>query len=278
MSEDLSVFEWRRKLHEALHSAGIEAADLEADLILKDILGLDAARLILNKNSPVPADRSIRLTSVLQERLKRRPLAHVLGYTEFYGRRFRTDERALVPRKETELLVEQLLLAPLPSGPVLDLACGTGIAGITIALEKSETIVHCSDLSLDALALARENALALEAKVEFYSSDWFESLPDLRYAAILCNPPYIWLRDSNSLEPEVLFDPAMALFHENPPALYEHLLGEAKERLVRGGFVFFELGADIAPAVLERAQKIFVNARILADYSGLPRMLIASTE
>lgn len=278
MSEDLSVFEWRRKLHEALHGVGIEAADLEADLILRDILNLDAAGLILNKNNLVPADKTVRLTAVMHERLKRRPLAHVLGYTEFYGRRFRTDERALVPRKETELLVEQLLLAPLPAGPVLDLACGTGIAGITIALEKPGTIVHCSDLSEDAVSLARENGLALKAKVEFYLSDWFKSLPDVRYAAILCNPPYIWLNDKNSLEPEVLFDPAIALFHENPPALYEHLLGEAKMRLVRGGFVFFELGADIAHAVLERAQKIFVNARILADYSGLPRMLIASTE
>ena len=188
-----------------LESRGVEGARHSMQSLMVHVLGCNKTWLYLHYEDPLPEDKLAPLRELLKQRGQGVPLQHLLGSTEFYRREFRTDARALIPRPETQELVELALqMAPRRSGMrVLDMGCGSGIIGITLALELARQVpeVVMADISEAALSLTLENATALGARVKTYRSDLFSAWdapaegavqpPEGRFDLVLANLPYV---------------------------------------------------------------------------------------
>ncbi len=195
-------------------------------------------------------NQEIDITPNIQEDLKKladgKPIQHLIGETEFYGRSFLTDSRALIPRRETEELVYHILHeTTLPAAPtIMDFCTGSGIIAITLAKEIAEAKVDATDLSTDALALAQENAKKLEATVRFVCADLLKTDHlEKKYDLIVSNPPYIPQSEQSHLHPNVInYEPAMALFvpDENPILFYEKIAQLAHDSLQNNGYLYLE--------------------------------------
>ena len=196
----------------------------------------------------------------MKERLTGRPLWYCVGDTEFYGYKIKVDERALIPRPETEELVEHALKTLDETKTVLDLCTGSGAIAVAIA-KKSGAKVTASDISLKALELAEENAEMNGAELEFIKGDLFENLQGRKFDVIVTNPPYVKRGDIDKLQREIReFEPVLALDG-----------GEAKEHINAGGYLFAECGEDQANDVAS----MFENAEIIKDINGKDRIVKA---
>jgi release factor glutamine methyltransferase len=222
----------------------------------------------------------------LREKVRRRaegePLQHVLGHWDFFGRRFKTDRRALIPRPETELLVEAVLkeLATCEESArrLVDVGTGCGILAITFALERPQLEVSAVDLSDSALALARENAEALGVsdRVAFRRADLLDQMEG-PFHWIVANLPYIPTADLNTLQREVQFDPALALDGgKDGLTIVKRLIESVSGKIAPNGVIALELGQGQAQQV--RGFLVDQNYRDISmrkDYQGVERLLIA---
>jgi release factor glutamine methyltransferase len=207
------------------------------------------------------------------------PLQHLLGTVEFHGRTFLCDARALIPRPETEHLVELLLaLASRPS-PILDVGAGSGVIALTLAAEWPEAAVDAVDISPEALALAAENAerLGLGGRVRFIRSDLFSAISG-PYALIVANLPYIPAGEIATLSREVRRDPVSALDGGPDGArIIRDFLDQARGHLAPGGAVALEIGAGQSEMLVEHLRLLGYNQiRATADYAGINRFLFAN--
>jgi release factor glutamine methyltransferase len=279
MPETLPLLEVLRGTERYLADRGVENPRLNAEHILAHALGLKRMELYLQFDRPLTEAERAPLRDLVKRRGAREPLQHVLGTAEFHGRSFISDQRALVPRPETEQLVELALeIAKTKSTPaILDIGTGSGVIAITIALEAPSAAVHATDLSPDALALAAENATrhALTERIIFSQSDL---LPpgDSKFDLIIANLPYIPAGEIASLSPEVRHDPLTAL-DGGPDGLdlIRRLLDTAPDRLAPGGALLLEIGAGQADAVNTLlADRKFRDISVRSDYQNIPRFAV----
>ena len=212
----------------------------------------------------------------LHERLKGKPTQHITKKQEFYGREFRVGPEALIPRPETEILVETVLKLRPDARRVVDVGTGTGAIAITLALELNRRI-FATDISPDALSLASRNASTLHADVSFIEADLVCPFADSTLDVVVSNPPYIALADRETLQPEVRdWEPALALFAgRNGMAVYERLIPEAWRALRPGGLLALELGFGQADAVSALTHG-WRDLQVLPDLAGIPRILTCS--
>jgi len=246
----MTVDEWLPFLTRQLTEAGIVEAQPEARILLGHALGKDRAWIVAHGGAEVP---DLLIQPLLERRLRREPLAYILGYREFFGRRFAVSPAVLIPRQETETLIEAALidLGQRPTGTsVLDLGTGSGCIGITLALEWPSARVVLSDESRIAIDVAMANARALEASVTFVRSDAFADLNGT-FDLIVSNPPYI--AEAVPLMPEVgLFEPEMALYGgETGFEFFERIARGATPRLGEGGTLMVECGDGQADEVTD---------------------------
>jgi release factor glutamine methyltransferase len=212
------------------------------------------------------------------------PVQHLIGEWDFYGRPFRVDGRALVPRPETEILVEQALSEASGARRVLDAGTGSGIIAITYLLERPEATAVALDISVDALALARQNAArhGVLGRLNLLASDWLSALGATRFDLVLSNPPYLAIGESPHLPPTVRdHDPRRALFAgEDGMTAIRQLLATAAAYLEPGGVLVFEIGFGQAEAVRSEilARPVWRFVRIEPDLEGIPRICIARLE
>jgi release factor glutamine methyltransferase len=237
---------------------GIDSPRLEAELLLAHALGLDRMRVILEQARELDADELTRYRALIQRRRKREPVAYLRGYKEFYGRTFRTDHRALVPRPDTETLVETALRRTQHlrlCARTLDLCTGSGCVAISLARERPTTHLAAIDLSEDAIALARENALRLGAacQIGFAVGDLYAPLDPARdrFDLVTANPPYIAAGDIDGLCPDIRdFEPRMALDGgADGLDVVRRIVAGAPMFLEPGGVLALEIGSDQADAV-----------------------------
>lgn len=229
-------------------------------------VGKDRTYVLTHSEDRFDASRADQL---LTRRESGEPLAYILGYREFYGRRFRVDPSVLIPRHETEVLVEKALeLEGIQT--VLDIGTGSGCIGITLKLERPEWNVVCSDISSAAIQIARENAEILGADVEFRHSDLFDRFASDKFDLIVSNPPYIGVEEP--LPSEVRdHEPHSALFAENHGlAIYERIASTYRQHLKDGGTLILEMGQDQS----EPLSQLFPNSKIYNDLDGNPRVLV----
>lgn len=267
-----------------LESRGIEGARHSMQSLLVHVLGKNKTWLYLHYDDPLSEEQLVPLRDLLRERGKGVPLQHLLGSTEFYRREFRTDARALIPRPETEELVEMALskVQRKPGMKVLDMGCGSGIIGITLALELAATQpeVVMADISEAALSLTLENATALGARVKTYRSDLFSAwqpeennavVPPDGFDLVLANLPYV--PDGEEVSAEVMHDPATALYGgADGLDIVRRFLKEAKPHLAPGCLVLLEVGHDQGEATRACMEELgYTHTGVLTDMSGKAR-------
>ena len=259
----------------------IDSPRLNAEHLLAQVLGCKRIELYLE----FERDLGEAELALLRERVRRRgqgePLQHLLGTVEFCGRTFLCDKRALVPRPETEQLVELLISKfqfPSPNFRVLDVGTGSGVIVLTLAKEFSEAEIFAVDISEDALALARENAkrLGLNQRVRFKKSNLLRDIEGT-FDLIVANLPYIAAQDRHILSREVLHDPEVALFSGgHGDELVRELIEQAPARLRQSGMLALEVGLGQSKALFSTlADKNYRDICSRNDYSGRPRFLFA---
>jgi release factor glutamine methyltransferase len=195
-----------------LTMAGVDSARRDARLLLAAALDTDVARLALLSDKDVAEKAEVNFRNMIAARARRQPVAQILGYREFWGRRFRVTPDVLDPRADTETLIEQALNGPVPE-LLLDLGTGTGILAVTLLAEWPEAIGVATDISDKALTVARENAetLGVADRLTFIRSDWYANVNG-KFDLVVSNPPYIAQDEMSHLEPEVReWEPALAL-------------------------------------------------------------------
>jgi release factor glutamine methyltransferase len=279
MPETVPLLEVLRGTERYLADRGVENPRLNAEHLLAHALGLKRMELYLQFDRPLAESERAPLRDLVKRRGTREPLQHVLGTAEFHGRTFACDKRALVPRPETEQLVELALeiAKDKPAATILDIGTGSGVIVLTIALELPSATLHATDLSPDALVLAAENAArhALTDRIVFHQADLLP--PDgTRFDLIIANLPYIPAEEIASLSPEVRHDPASALDGgADGLDLIRRLIETAPDRLAPGGALLLEIGLGQADAVntLLLARK-FRDISVRPDYQNIPRFAV----
>ena len=261
-----------------LEKRGIEDARRNMQMLVARQLGCTRMDLYLRFDQPVGESDLIPLRETLKKRGEGFPLQHLLGTVWFHKHEFKTDARALIPRPETEELAEWILKWDLPKNQqVLDMGCGSGVLGLTLAAARPDWDVTLVDVSPDALALARENGEALNAiNTSFVESDLFTALGS-GFDGIVANLPYVPEAERSTLAREVMHDPALALF-SGPDGLdlIRRFVPEAFHRLHPGGWLVLEIGHDQASQVGEilRASG-FTDIEVKTDLSGVARFPFA---
>jgi len=268
-----------------LKQKGIDEARLNAEWLLSHVLDMKRFDLYLNFDRPVSPKERERYRELIRRRLAGEPLQYILGETEFFGITLKVDKRALIPRPETELLVEEVINELSKSETLVKiLDVGTGSGCIAIALAKTLKASHITavDSSPDALALAKENAelTGTTEKITFIEADALASDFAQRFAepfdALVSNPPYIPIAEKSTLQKELSHEPECALFTQTGFEFYEKLCADAKTLLKPNGLLAFELHADGSATVKAIAEKHgFKNIALKKDYSGHTRMLLA---
>ena len=262
---------------------GSDATTWDARLLLAHALG-GASPLALDPRLTLDPSVASRFAAMWEKRLTGVPVQHLIGEWDFYGRPFRVDGRALVPRPETEILLEQALKEAPDARRVLDAGTGSGIIAITYLLERPQASAVALDISLDALALARENAArhAVGPRLSLLASDWLSALGSTRFDVVLSNPPYLAIGESPHLPPTVRdHDPRRALFAgEDGLAAIRQLLATLPPFLEPGGLLVFEIGFGQSEAVRSEilARPIWRFLRIEPDLEGIPRICLARLE
>lgn len=279
----LTLLEIIKKTTEFFEKRGVESARLNAELLVGHALGLKRMQLYIQFERLLAESELEKIRPLVKRRGNREPLQHILGTTEFAGLTLKVDRRALIPRPETEYLVE-LLQQRFTAQParVLDLGTGTGAIALALAKAWPESKVMAVEQSEEALALARENAAAcgLTANVELLRSDWFEAVPaGGQFDLIVSNPPYLSDEETDAAQPEVKdYEPRQALSAgpEGAVAL-EYIIRESRARLSPGGTLALETGiAQHAHLLALLQSQGFTRSESLKDLTGRDRFLLAT--
>jgi release factor glutamine methyltransferase len=261
-----------------LADRGVPSPRLDADRLLAHALGLRRLDLYLDLERPLEPDEVARFRELLRRRGRREPLAYVLGGWSFRGLELATDSRALVPRPETEWLVERSLerIRDVASPRVLDVGTGSGAIAISIAVARPDAVVTASDVSADALALAGENAALHAVGIDLREGDLLAPVTGGMFDLVIANLPYVGADDV--VDQEVSgFEPALAVFAaDEGRALIERLVDGVGDVLAPGGLVALEVGARQAPWTVERLQAAGLEEAVSEpDLAGVERLAFA---
>ena len=279
---------------EYLTEKGVEAGRLDAEWLLSTALGVDRLQLYLQYDRPLSPEEREAFKPLLRRRARREPLQYIIGRAAFRQLELKTDPRVLIPRPETEVLVQEVLdwasagagsVGPVwdgGAGRVWDMGTGTGAVALSLAAEGAWTKVVATDVSPEALSVAAHNAERhdLSGLVEFREGSLFEPLErGEQFNVIVSNPPYIAESEKGELQPEVRdWEPPEALFAgEDGLDVIRQLVAGAPEHLVSGGLLALECGLDQAERVAAdvNATGAFAAIRIRPDLTGRPRVVMA---
>ena len=250
---------------------------LEARMLLEAATGYNHAALLMRSDECLSENQAEQWQQMLVRRLAGEPMAYILGNREFYGRPFATTPATLIPRPETEHLVEAVLARLPTNGKVWDLGTGSGAIAVTLACERPDVAVFASDISADALAVAAANAAALGAEVQFACGSWYQAFSIEQTGlldVIVSNPPYIEADDPHLIEGDLRFEPQNALtdFADGLSAI--RMLAEgAGGRLQKGGWLLMEHGYDQAVEVRRLLREAgFQDTASWRDDAGIERV------
>lgn len=262
-----------------LATKGIENSELDAWYLLSYVSGLSRVNYLLRKKEIIPEQQELKFQQLLERRMEHEPLQYIIGEQEFMGINFVVDQNVLIPRQDTEILVE-LVLAESKEKRILDVCTGSGCIAVSLAKLGSPKSVTALDISTGALEVARENAVRNQVEIEFIESNMFEKVTHT-YDIIVSNPPYIRKDEINTLMPEVRqFEPMLALDgEEDGLKFYRILAREAKNYLSNEGRVMFEIGCDQAESVTKLlSENGYYNIEVTKDYANLDRVVSASID
>jgi release factor glutamine methyltransferase len=286
VSETQTIRSLLQKTREWFVKKGIESARLDAELLLAHALSETRLKLYMDLDRPLKDDEVARFRELVKRRGTHEPVAYIVGTREFFGTEIAVGPGVLVPRPETEHVVEEALarLADDATGTVVDVCTGSGCVAIAIALARPHLRVIAIDIDDDALAHARANVErhALGGRVEVRAGDLLAPVASERSVrAVVGNPPYVTRSEYGALMPDVrCHEPERALVGEDADGLGHHrrILAEADAILDAQGFVALEIGADQGDAVRSLSRPGLLFSEVVNDLAGLPRIAIFSRE
>lgn len=267
----------------ALADAGIEEAALDARLLLEHICGTDRNTLLVHGDRTVSPEEEKQYLDAVERRSRRIPLQQITGQQEFMGLPFWVNSNVLIPRQDTEVLVEEVLKHTHDGMRILDMCTGSGCILISILHYSNDCEGLGVDISSLALEVAEENAERLLSgrtgvSARFLQSDLFEAV-DGKYDILVSNPPYIRSAVVDTLMPEVKdYEPRIALDgEEDGLVFYRRILSDCKKNLKKGGMLFFEIGYDQAEAVKGMMEQAgFLEVTVKKDFGGLDRVVFGT--
>lgn len=260
-----------------LKEAEIGEAQLDARLLLEEICGTDHNTLLCHGDREVSEEEEEQYRRALEQRAVHVPLQHLLGYQDFMGLRFQVNEHVLIPRQDTEILVEEAMRYLHDGMRILDLCTGSGCILLSLLHYSNDCEGTGVDISKEALQVAAQNAEALGIKADFLESDLYEKVTG-KFDLLVSNPPYIEREVIPTLMKEVReYDPYIALDGgEDGLDFYRRIIGEAQNYLNRGGQIFLEIGSEQAQAVSELLRDAgFKEIDVCKDFAGLDRVVSA---
>ncbi len=261
-----------------LEEAEVPEAALDARLLLEYVCDTNRNTLLVHGDREVTDAEAVRYEEVLSARARRIPIQQIMGMQEFMGLEFTVNEHVLIPRQDTEILVEEVLKHLHDGMRILDMCTGSGCILVSLLHYSNDCSGVGADLSTEALAVARSNAEKLlhpDKSIEFIQSDLFEKVTG-KFEIIVSNPPYIRPDVIETLMPEVRdHEPMMALDGgEDGLDFYREIVTGSKEYLAGGGMLFFEIGYDQGEAVkMLMEQAGYVEVNVVQDYAGLDRVV-----
>lgn len=285
----MNIGESIRWAEESLRDAGVTEARSEAEFLLMHVIGCKRHTLFIEASKMLSGDQEAVFKGFIERRTKREPSQYITGEAEFYGFTFRVTKDTLIPRPETELLVDEALrcalhLAEKKPLTIIDLCTGSGCIAVSMALKLPESVIYATDISKTALKIAAQNASSnnVTDRITFLEGDLFAALDGDGTQArkadiIISNPPYISESEIEVLEPEVIgYEPKSALYGgPDGLAFYRRIITQAPERLSEGGFLLLEMGFgqyEEIKNLIEKEQR-YTEITVLKDYSGIERVI-----
>lgn len=271
----MNYFELKKETVKKFQDAGIDEIS-DFDWICVEVAGKKRSELGFIKE--FSEKELTEINNAIEKRLKHIPLAYIFGKTEFYGLNFIVDENVLIPRIDTEILIEKLIdeiNARSGDIEILDIGTGSGAIAVTVAKE-TKVKVTAVDVSPKALEIAKQNAKLNQVEVEFILSDLFENVGERKFDIIVSNPPYIETDEIDKLMPEVKdFEPILALDGgESGLEFYEKIVNSAPKFLKPNGKLFFEIGYNQGESVPNLMKGEFKNIKVIKDYSNNDRVVM----
>lgn len=246
-------------------------------IALTYLLDINKSSVILRSGEELDSDISLKLDEILEKYNKGYPLQYALGEWEFYGLNFKVDERALIPRFETEIILDFIIKSSYKKDKILDIGTGSGAIAISLGRNLPTSRIIGSDIEEKALSLASENKERLKASnVSFIKSDLFEEISE-KFDIIISNPPYINQTDYDKLDERLYHEPKSALLaSEDGLYYYKRIINDAEAYLNQGGRLVFEIGYDQKQRVCELLNESdFKNIKCMKDYNDFDRFIIA---
>jgi release factor glutamine methyltransferase len=283
----MTIFQFKQYFVESLQSIySKEESIILCNLLLESRLGWDVAEIVLKGKETLTNQNQVYFEKALQRMLKNEPIQHLIGYTDFYGLKIKVNPFVLVPRSETEELVDWILKdvkSTESNKPVriLDIGTGSGCIAISLAKNLSNYKIQAIDISEEALQIAKENALRHKVNVKFVKADIFDlKEADEKFDIIVSNPPYVRDLEKTEMHFNVLnYDPEMALFvrDEDPLIFYNAIADYTKKMLSKNGKLYFEINQYLGKEMIDLLQKKgFKSIRLKKDLLGNDRMIQCS--
>ena len=278
----LTIREIKERTEAFFKKKSVPNAKLDTDILIAHSLGIKRLDIYLDLDRPLTEAQLTDLRTLVKRRSSREPLQYIIGNTEFYGLTLKVDPRALIPRHETEELID-LIVERLKAPPkrVLDLGTGSGAIALALASRYSDAEVTATDQSEQAITLAKENALALNlsSRVTFIKGNWFEPLDEgARFDLIVSNPPYLTEAEMQTAEPEVIDHEPHSALASGQEGLDDLglLFKSVSKHLAEGGLLALETGIGQADAIKAMALKVSLNGQSVEDLSERARFFFAS--
>lgn len=279
-----TIAEILKQASQQLRAASIANDVLDAQTLLAEALGKDRTYLIVNFNEQLSDELLVKFQSLIARRTSGEPVQYITGHQQFFGLEFEVTPDVLIPRPETELVVEETIrlveMDKLTAPVIFDVGTGSGCIAVALARELEDAQVTACDISEAALNIARRNAVRneLENRIQFIHSDLLSAFPETQFADfILSNPPYVSVNELPALQREVRdWEPHTALTdHGDGLSFYRRLLADSPSRLKQSGYLICELGFGQSEAVLAMTDsQIWETPRLLNDLQGIPRTLV----
>jgi release factor glutamine methyltransferase len=260
-----------------LKDAGIPSPSLDAELLVASSIGTDRYRLRVGDDRELNRAESVKISRLVNRRLRFEPVAYILGSKEFYSLDFTVNRDVLIPRPETELLVDMVIYYARQNAAVVDIGTGSGAIAVSVKHSRADLEVHATDISAKALSVARKNAARILGKnrIRFHRGDLFEPLTGMRFQVIAVNPPYIDKETSASLQKDLSFEPEAALFsNRGGRETVERVIAQSGPFLTDDGVLIMEIGDEMKDFAKNTGTGTGYTVSVLNDYSGLPRIAV----
>ena len=258
----------------------VDDKSLKVRLLLSYFMNVEKNYLVTHDSEQLSSEVEEKYKQGIEKLSKDVPLQYITNTQEFYGMKFKVNENVLIPRYDTEILIEETLKRAKNQYKILDMCTGSGIIAITLAKNVEKANVFACDISLEALKVAKENNELHNTNVKFINSNLFENIEEKNFDIIVSNPPYITEKEMQELENQVKKEPELALYGGvNGLNFYRKITEKAKDYLKKEGLLIFEIGykqkEDVSNILIENK---FKNIKCVKDLQGLDRVIIGEKE